>query len=80
MRILVIEDEISLNKTIIDNLNEFGYQTDSSENFKDGEYYANEYTIKSRPALNTSLYTVDLVEELPVGVTAFKHPALELEE
>ncbi|MCW1679116.1 hypothetical protein OLS38_04680, partial [Campylobacter jejuni] len=28
---LVIEDEISLNKTIIDNLNEFGYQTDSSE-------------------------------------------------
>ncbi|ENT9847114.1 DNA-binding response regulator, partial [Campylobacter coli] len=27
MRILVIEDEISLNKTIIDNLNEFGYQT-----------------------------------------------------
>lgn len=39
MRILVIEDEISLNKTIIDNLNEFGYQTDSSENFKDGEYF-----------------------------------------
>ena len=51
-----------------------------SPNFKDGEYYANEYTIKSRPALNTSLYTVDLVEELPVGVTAFKHPALEVEE
>ncbi|MBZ7929799.1 homeostatic response regulator transcription factor HsrA [Campylobacter molothri] len=39
MRILVIEDEISLNKSIIDKLNEFGYQTDSSENFKDGEYY-----------------------------------------
>ncbi|ECX4181695.1 homeostatic response regulator transcription factor HsrA [Campylobacter jejuni] len=39
MRVLVIEDEISLNKTIIDNLNEFGYQTDSSENFKDGEYF-----------------------------------------
>ena len=51
-----------------------------SPNFKDGEYYASEYTIKSRPALNTSLYTVDLVEELPVGVTAFKHPALEVEE
>lgn len=34
MRILVIEDEISLNKTIIDNLNEFGYQTDSSEKFQ----------------------------------------------
>ena len=51
-----------------------------SPNFKDGEYYANEYTIKSRPALNTSLYTVDLVRELPVGVAAFKHPALEVEE
>ena len=51
-----------------------------SPNFKDGEYYANEYTIKSRPALNTSLYTVDLVRELPVGVEVFKHPALEVEE
>lgn len=51
-----------------------------SPNFKDGEYYANEYTIKSRPALNTSLYTVELVSELPVGVVAFKHPALEVEE
>ena len=39
MRILVIEDDVSLNKTIIDKLNEFGYQTDSSENFKDGEYF-----------------------------------------
>ncbi|TQR33114.1 DNA-binding response regulator [Campylobacter sp. MIT 99-7217] len=39
MRILVIEDDNSLNKTIVDNLNQFGYQTDFSENFKDGEYY-----------------------------------------
>ena len=52
-----------------------------SPNFKDGEYYANEYTIKSRPALNTPLYTVDLISELPTGVVAFKHPAVEaLEE
>ena len=51
-----------------------------SPNFKDGEYYANEYTIKSRPALNTSLYTVELVSELPVGVVAFTHPALEVEK
>ena len=51
-----------------------------SPNFKDGEYYANEYKIKSRPALNTSLYEVELVRELPVGVAAFKHPALEVEE
>lgn len=48
-----------------------------SPNFKDGEYYANEYIIKSRPALNTSLYTVDLVTELPADVAVFKHPALE---
>lgn len=48
-----------------------------SPNFKDGEYYANEYTIKSRPTLNTSLYTVELVNELPVGVAMFKHPAIE---
>ncbi|MDO4674086.1 homeostatic response regulator transcription factor HsrA [Campylobacter sp.] len=39
MRILVVEDDIGLNRTIIDNLNKFGYQTDSAENFKDSEYF-----------------------------------------
>ena len=39
MRILIIEDEISLNKTITEGLNEFNYQTDVAENLKDGEYY-----------------------------------------
>lgn len=39
MRILVIEDDINLNKSLIDKLNQSGYQTDSSENFKDGEYF-----------------------------------------
>ncbi|WP_291949764.1 homeostatic response regulator transcription factor HsrA [Campylobacter sp.] len=39
MRILVVEDEATLNKTISNTLNEFGYQTDSSENFKDAEYF-----------------------------------------
>ena len=48
-----------------------------SPSFKDNEYYAQEYTIKSRPALNTSLYSVDLVSELPVGIVAFRHPAIE---
>lgn len=54
-----------------------------SPNFKDGEYFAAEYTIKSRPALNTPIYEVDLVSELPTGVETFKHPAvaaLEQEE
>ena len=39
MRILIIEDEISLNKTITEGLNEFNYQTAVAENLKDGEYY-----------------------------------------
>jgi len=39
MRILTVEDEVTLNKTIAEGLQEFGYQTDSSENFKDAEYY-----------------------------------------
>ncbi|CAG9468566.1 homeostatic response regulator transcription factor HsrA [Campylobacter upsaliensis] len=39
MRILIIEDDIGLNKSIVENLAQFGYQSDSSENFKDGEYF-----------------------------------------
>ncbi len=39
MRILIVEDEVTLNKTIAEGLQEFSYQTDSSENFKDAEYY-----------------------------------------
>ena len=39
MRILIVEDEVTLNKTIAEGLMEFGYQTDTSENFKDAEYY-----------------------------------------
>ncbi|WP_279041483.1 homeostatic response regulator transcription factor HsrA [Campylobacter helveticus] len=39
MRILVVEDDIGFNKSIVENLSQFGYQSDSSENFKDGEYF-----------------------------------------
>lgn len=39
MRILVIEEDSSLNTKLVDFLNQSGYQTDSSENFKDGEYF-----------------------------------------
>ncbi|MCH3687831.1 homeostatic response regulator transcription factor HsrA [Campylobacter lari] len=39
MRILVVKDEASLNKTLSNTLNEFGYQSDTSENFKDAEYF-----------------------------------------
>ncbi len=39
MRILIIEDELTLNRTLAEGLNEYGYQTDVAESLKDGEYY-----------------------------------------
>jgi len=39
MRILIIEDEVTLNKMLAEGLKEFGYQSDVVENLKDGEYY-----------------------------------------
>lgn len=51
-----------------------------SPNFKDGEFFVTEYTIKSRPALNTSLYEIDLVSELPDGVYLLRHPLIEAME
>ena len=39
MRILIIEDEVTLNKTIAEGLKELGYQSDVVETLKDGEYY-----------------------------------------
>lgn len=39
MRILVVEDEPSLNKTLAEGLTEFGYQIDACENYGDAEYY-----------------------------------------
>ena len=38
MRILIVEDESTLKKTISDSLQEYGYQTDDAENLKDAEY------------------------------------------
>lgn len=53
-----------------------------SPNFKDGEYFAAEYTIKCRPAIGSRAYTVELVTELPIGANVLMHPALrqQLEE
>lgn len=39
MRILIVEDEITLTKTLADGLAELNYQADVAENLKDGEYY-----------------------------------------
>ena len=39
MRILIIEDEITLNRTLQEGLSDFGYQVDTAENYKDAEYF-----------------------------------------
>lgn len=39
MRILIVENDAVHNKQICEVLNKAGYQTDSSENFKDAEYF-----------------------------------------
>ena len=39
MRILIIEDEVSLSKTLSDGLKEFDYQNDVAENLAHGRYY-----------------------------------------
>ena len=39
MRILIIEDEVTLNKMLAEGLKEFGYQSDVVETLNDGEYY-----------------------------------------
>jgi len=39
MRILIVEDEVTLNKTLAEGLKEFGYQSDVAENLKDALYY-----------------------------------------
>jgi two-component system OmpR family response regulator len=39
MRILIIEDEVTLNKLLAEGLKEYGYQSDVVETLKDGEYY-----------------------------------------
>ncbi len=39
MRILIVEDEVTLNRTLAEGLKEFGYQSDVSESLKDAQYY-----------------------------------------
>ncbi len=39
MRILIVEDETTLNRTIADGLAEIGYQTDTTETYNDAAYY-----------------------------------------
>jgi two-component system OmpR family response regulator len=39
MRILIVEDEITLNRTLQEGLSDFGYQVDAAENFKDAMYF-----------------------------------------
>jgi two-component system OmpR family response regulator len=39
MRILIVEDEITLNKTLQEGLQDYGYQVDVVNNYKDAEYF-----------------------------------------
>jgi two-component system OmpR family response regulator len=39
MRILIVEDEVTLSRTLSEGLKECGYQNDIAENLKDGRYY-----------------------------------------
>ena len=39
MRILIIEDEVTLSKTLAEGLREYGYQNDVAESLNDGRYY-----------------------------------------
>ncbi len=39
MRILIIEDETTLNRELQEKLTDFGYQVDTAENYKDAEYF-----------------------------------------
>ena len=39
MRVLIVEDEVTLNKTLAEGLKEYGYQSDIAENFKDAQYF-----------------------------------------
>ena len=39
--------------------------TNTSFEFKDGEYYTNKYTVKSRPPKKTAPYVIDFVDTLP---------------
>lgn len=39
MRILIVEDESTLNKTLSEGLRELGFQTDEAESLKDAQYF-----------------------------------------
>jgi len=39
MRILIIEDEVTLSKTLAEGLKEYGYQNDIAESLTDGRYF-----------------------------------------
>lgn len=46
-------------------------------NLKDGEYYSNEYKVRSRPAIGQKPYKLEIVDTLPNGVRAFEYDFIE---
>ncbi len=66
MRILIIEDEVTLNKTLSDGLKEFGYQNDVAENISDGRYYLSirNYNLVLLDWMLPDGNGVDIIEEI----------------
>jgi len=66
MRILIIEDEVTLNKQLAEYLKEFGYQCDSAETLKDGKYFL-DIRYYDLVLLDWSLpdgYAIDVLEDI----------------
>ena len=82
MRILIIEDEPTLHRTLSEILNEFGYQTDVAESIKDGEYFSGirnydlvimNYILPDGEAAELIPTIKDAMPKTPIIVLSSKH-------
>lgn len=80
MRILIIEDEVTLSKTISDRLTEEGYQNDVAENLGDAKYYIDirnyDLVLLSWPISNEN--SIDLIST--IKTEAYKTSVIVLSE
>jgi len=80
MRILIIEDEVALSKTISEKLTEEGYQNDVAENLGDAKYYIEirnyDLVLLSWPIANES--SIDLIST--IKTEAYKTSVIVLSE
>ena len=66
MRILIIQDEVALNKILADGLKEHGYQSDIVECIKDGEYYLGirNYDLVLMDSMLPDGYSIDIIGDI----------------